>query len=150
MARQDKGDYWWELRACSYYDKFEKSKIFYQAFQTKPCFIYDEGVTYCNNSIWLLTTKSKALLALLNSRVGWWLVSEFCPRIQNGYQLIWDNISQIPIPRELPEELEKLAETLIEARRAGDNLSYDNLMKELNDAVSVMYLDSQELNDNIQ
>jgi hypothetical protein len=27
--RCDKGDYWWELRACEYYDKFEKPKILY-------------------------------------------------------------------------------------------------------------------------
>ncbi len=138
-ARQDKGDYWWELRACSYYEKFEQPKIFYQAFQTKPCFIFDEGVTYCNNSIWLLTTKSKALLALLNSRVGWWLVSEFCPRIQNGYQLIWDNISQIPVPCELPEELGELADSLIEARRNGDDNAYDFQMSELNRTVSSLY-----------
>ena len=138
-ARQDQGDYWWELRACSYYEKFEQPKIFYQAFQTKPCFIYDEGVTYCNNSIWLLTTRSKALLGLLNSRVGWWLVSEFCPRIQNGYQLIWDNISQIPVPRELPEELSVLANTLIETIRTGDDCSYNSQMNELNSIVNTLY-----------
>ena len=137
-ARQDQGDYWWELRACSYYDKFEQPKIFYQAFQTKPCFIYDEGVTYCNNSIWLLTTKSRELLALLNSRVGWWLVSEFCPRIQNGYQLIWDNLSQIPVPRELPEELRGLSNSLTEARRIGDS-SFDSQMDELDKMVSALY-----------
>lgn len=138
-ARQDQGDYWWELRACSYYEKFEQPKIFYQAFQTKPCFIYDESITYCNNSIWLLTTRSKALLGLLNSKVGWWLVSEFCPRIQNGYQLIWENISQIPVPRELPEELSVLANTLIETRRAGDDHSFDSHMSELNSIVSALY-----------
>lgn len=145
-ARQDQGDYWWELRACSYYDKFEQPKIFYQAFQTKPCFIYDEGVTYCNNSIWLLTTRSKALLALLNSRVGWWLVSEFCPRIQNGYQLIWDNLSQIPVPRELPEELGRLADALIEAKTKGDDQLFDNQTNELNNFVSALYHCPQELN----
>ena len=37
--RTDKGDYWWELRACAYYDKFAEPKIFYQKFQVKPCFI---------------------------------------------------------------------------------------------------------------
>ena len=36
-ARQDKGDYWWELRACSYYDRFKMPKIIYQKFQVKPC-----------------------------------------------------------------------------------------------------------------
>lgn len=27
--RSYKGDYWWELRACDYYDEFEKPKIIY-------------------------------------------------------------------------------------------------------------------------
>ena len=34
-ARQDKGDYWWELRACSYYDRFKMPKIIYQKFRFK-------------------------------------------------------------------------------------------------------------------
>src|SRR5690606_26472073 len=38
--RTDKGDFWWELRACDYYADFEKSKIMYQVFQVRPCFIY--------------------------------------------------------------------------------------------------------------
>ena len=138
-ARQDQGDYWWELRACSYYEKFEQPKIFYQALQTKPCFILDGNVTYCNNSIWLLSTDNKKLLALLNSRIGWWLISEFCPRIQNGYQLIWDNLSQIPIPRELPEELGVLAESLIKAKEEGEEASFDHQMEELNEAISALY-----------
>lgn len=138
-ARQDKGDYWWELRACSYYKKFEQPKIFYQAFQTKPCFIYDGNVTYCNNSIWLLSTERKELLALLNSNIGWWLISEFCPRIQNGYQLIWDNLSQIPVPLELPEELAALTDRLTNAMRTGDNRTVETLMEEINDVVSSVY-----------
>lgn len=138
-ARQDQGDYWWELRACSYYEKFEQPKIFYQAFQTKPCFVFDEGVTYCNNSIWLLATESKALLALLNSRVGWWLISEFCPRIQNGYQLIWDNISQIPVPQELPEELVLLADALRVTREQGDENAFAEQQIRLDSIVSSLY-----------
>ena len=27
--RSDKGEFWWELRACAYYNEFEKPKIFY-------------------------------------------------------------------------------------------------------------------------
>jgi hypothetical protein len=37
-TRGDKGDFWWELRACSYYDKFSLPRIMYQTFQTKACF----------------------------------------------------------------------------------------------------------------
>lgn len=96
--RTDKGDFWWELRACDYYDQFSKPKIMYQAFQVKSCFIYDENGFYSNNSMWFIPTNSKALLAILNSKMGWWLITKFCTQIQNGYQLICKYFSQIPIP----------------------------------------------------
>ena len=111
--RTDKGDYWWELRACAYYDKFVEPKIFYQVFQTKPCFVYDNSFTFCNNSMYFLSVSDKSLLALLCSRIGWWLISEYCPRIQNGHQLIWDNFKQIPIPQQLPDVLGGYAEEMM-------------------------------------
>lgn len=114
--RSDKGDYWWELRACAYYDKFAEPKLFYQVFQTKPCFVYDESSTFCNNSMYFLPVNDKRLLALLCSSVGWWLIKEFCPPIQNGRQLIWDNFRQIPVPKELPAKLNDYADRLMAAR----------------------------------
>ena len=102
--RGDKGEYWWELRACDYYDQFDKPKIMYQAFQVKPCFIYDEQGLYCNNSMWIMPTDNKALLGILNSKMGWWLISKFCTQIQNGYQLIWKYFGQIPIPSTSPSQ----------------------------------------------
>ena len=96
--RTDKGDFWWELRACDYYEQFANPKIMYQAFQVKPCFIYDTQGFYSNNSMWFIPTDCKALLAILNSRMGWWLITKFCSQIQNGYQLIWKYFGQIPIP----------------------------------------------------
>jgi type II restriction/modification system DNA methylase subunit YeeA len=95
--RTDKGDFWWELRACDYYDKFEKPKIMYQVLQVKPCFIYDDEGLYSNNSIWFIPTDDKVLLGILNSKIGWWLISKYCTAIKNGYQLIWKYFSQIPI-----------------------------------------------------
>jgi sporulation protein YlmC with PRC-barrel domain len=97
--RTDKGDYWWELRACDYYDKFAMPKIMYQKFQVKPCFIYDEDGLYCNDSMWIIPTDDKVLLAILNSKMGWWLISKYCTAIQNGYQLIWKYFSQVPIAK---------------------------------------------------
>jgi hypothetical protein len=95
--RTDKGDFWWELRACDYYDKFESPKIMYQVLQVKPCFIYDENGMFCNNSMWFIPSDDKVLLGILNSKMGWWLISKYCTAIQNGYQLIWKYFSQIPI-----------------------------------------------------
>ena len=112
--RTDKGDFWWELRACDYYEQFSKSKIMYQAFQVKPCFIYDTQGFYSNNSMWFIPTDCKALLAILNSRMGWWLITKFCSQIQNGYQLIWKYFGQIPIPAcKNDEALSVLANTML-------------------------------------
>lgn len=96
--RTDKGDYWWEVRACDYYNKFIETKIMYQAFQVKSSFIYDETGLFCNNSMWFIPTNNKNLLAILNSKMGWWLISKYCTQIQNGYQLIWNYFGLIPIP----------------------------------------------------
>jgi adenine-specific DNA-methyltransferase len=96
--RSDQGDFWWELRACDYYDAFEKPKIMYQIFQVKPCFVYDTNGMYCNNSMWILPTEDKCLLGILNSKIGWYLISKYCTQIQNGYQLIWKYLCEIPIP----------------------------------------------------
>lgn len=97
--RGDKGDYWWELRACDYYSEFYKSKLMYQVMQVKPCFIFDETGLFCNNSMWIIPSDNKVLLSILNSKMGWWLISKYCTAIQNGYQLIWDYFGKIPIPQ---------------------------------------------------
>ena len=114
--RTDKGEYWWELRACDYYAQFEVPKIIYQVFQIKPCFLLDESGLYCNNSVWFIPTNNKALLTILNSRMGWWLITKYCSQIQGGYQLIWKYFGNIPIPAiegELAEQLSSLADKML-------------------------------------
>ena len=82
----------------NYLNLFSKPKIMYQVFQVKPCFIFDEQNLYCNNSMWIIPTDNKALLGVLNSKMGWWLITKYCTQIQNGCQLIWKYFGQIPIP----------------------------------------------------
>ena len=140
--RSDKGDYWWELRACAYYDEFSLPKLFYQTFQVRPCFIYSDQSVFCNNSMWFLSIKNKALLALLCSRMGWWLISKYCPRIQNGYQLIWDNFKQISIPSELPSRLGELADLLMQDVELGHNDDYKLHLQEVNEEVDKLYFEA--------
>lgn len=140
--RTDKGDYWWELRACAYYDEFSMPKLFYQTFQVRPCFIYSDKSVFCNNSMWFLSIKDKALLALLCSNMGWWLISKYCPRIQNGYQLIWDNFKQISIPFELPPRLGVLADLLMQDVELGHNDDYKLHLQEVNEEVDKLYYEA--------
>lgn len=140
--RSDKGDYWWELRACAYYDEFSMPKLFYQTFQVRPCFIYSDQSVFCNNSMWFLSIKDKALLALLCSNMGWWMISKYCPRIQNGYQLIWDNFKQISIPSELPSRLGELADLLMQDVELGHNDDYILHLQEVNEIVDKLYYEA--------
>lgn len=142
VKRSDKGDYWWELRACGYYTEFNLPKLFYQTFQVRPCFIYSDQSVFCNNSMWFLSVKDKALLALLCSNMGWWMISKYCPRIQNGYQLIWDNFKQISIPSELPSRLGELADLLMQDVELGHNEDYNLHLQKVNEEVDKLYSDA--------
>jgi len=140
--RGDKGDYWWELRACDYYEQFDKPKIMYQAFQVKPCFIYDEQGLYCNNSMWIMPTDNKALLGILNSKMGWWLISKFCTQIQNGYQLIWKYFSKIPIPQISEEQhhlLTSLVNQIIAIKKDAPQADTSTLENEIDKQVYILY-----------
>ncbi len=87
----------------------------------------------CNDS------RDKALLALLNSRMVWWLMNKKCTQIQNGVQLIWKYLSKIPMPRELPQKLSALADQIISAKKDEDNLVVSDLEKKINATVYELY-----------
>lgn len=43
INRDDKGDYWWELRSCAYTNDFSKQKIVFSRISgDEPCFAYDD------------------------------------------------------------------------------------------------------------
>lgn len=141
-SRTDKGDYWWELRACDYYDKFEQPKILYQVFQVKPCFIFDNEGMYCNNSMWFIPTNDKALLGILNSKMGWWLISKYCTAIQNGYQLIWKYFSQIPIANgndTIRNAIVNLVDDVISIKQSTPSAPTTNLEAEIDQLVYQLY-----------
>jgi len=140
--RTDKGDYWWELRACDYYDKFANPKIMYQKFQVKPCFIYDEGGLLCNDSMWFIPSDDKVLLGILNSKMGWWLISKYCTAIQNGFQLIWKYFSQIPIPNASDERkipIKVLVNQILDLKKQNPTTNTHNLETQIDQLVYALY-----------
>ncbi|WP_247233748.1 Eco57I restriction-modification methylase domain-containing protein [Telluribacter sp. SYSU D00476] len=147
IIKGDKGDYWWELRACDYYEEFSKPKIMYRKFQVKPCFIYDEEGVYCNDSMWVITKADKVLLAILNSNMGWWLISKYCTAIQNGYQLIWNYFKQIPIPKATTEQAKPivtLVDKIISTKKTNPNSDVSHLEAEIDKLVYELYNLSQD------
>jgi len=75
IARQDKGDYWWELRPCVYYDAFEQPKIFWPDILKLPRFSWDDQGKYCNDTGSILAVPDPSLVARLQSRVSWFGIS---------------------------------------------------------------------------
>ena len=89
---------WYEVQdAIDYYQEFDQPKIIYLKFQVKPAFAFDKDGFYPNSAVWIIPKNDLFLLGILNSKLGWFLISNFCTQIQNGYQLIYKYLQKIPI-----------------------------------------------------
>ena len=98
MGRKPGAYQWYEIQdTVDYYLEFEKPKIMYLVFQVKTAFTFDEEGTYANNAVWIIPKSDKYLLGILNSKMGWFLISKYCTQIQRGYQLIFKYFGKIPI-----------------------------------------------------
>ncbi len=109
--RTDKGDYWWELRACAYYDKFDAPKIIYPVISQGAKFSIDTTQLYGNDKIFILNG-DETLLALLNSYVSWFYLFGVCSPLRGGQwrlELREQNISTIPIPKATKKQKTALA-----------------------------------------
>jgi hypothetical protein len=83
---------WYALSryASEYYKEFEKPKIMYLKFQVKPSFTIDYDAYFPNSSIWVIPLDDKYLLGILNSKIGWFMISNYCTKIRNGINLFLD------------------------------------------------------------
>jgi hypothetical protein len=71
MARQDKGQYWWELRSCDYYNAFDTPKVVYGEITWRSQFAYSTDPLYFLNTSYVLPTNDLFVLAVLNSPLMW-------------------------------------------------------------------------------
>ncbi len=76
--RWDKGEHWWELRACSYYDNFEKPKIIYPDIGMSCRFCLDELGLFSTNTTYFIPLRDFYLLALLNSSLIFQYLKRIC------------------------------------------------------------------------
>jgi hypothetical protein len=100
--RQDHGEFWWELRPCDYYQYFDAPKIIFPDICKAPRFHFDTLGLYLTNTAYCLGTGSKYLLAILNSRLFWFAISNISIPfgIRAGeyrYRLIYQYMEKVPI-----------------------------------------------------
>ena len=83
--RCDQGDYWWELRACDYYEEFDKPKITWGNLATTPKFYYDTDGYYINAPSVIIPLADLYLLGILNSKICYYVISQIAAGRQGGY-----------------------------------------------------------------
>lgn len=97
-ARYDQGQYWWELRACDYYEEFEKPKITLPDISIRCEALYDTSNFYCVNTAYILPQVKRSDLGLLNSKLILFFYGNITQTIRGGYyRFIRQYLEQIPM-----------------------------------------------------
>ncbi len=112
--RQDKGQFWWELRPCDYYDAFEKPKIFWPDIAKFPRFSWDEQGQFVNDKGSFLLPTDKSLIGILQSRACWFCITRLCSPLAERmgliiYQHKTQYITSLPIPTLTDAQREHIA-----------------------------------------
>lgn len=111
--RSDQGRFWWELRACAYYTDFKRPKVIFDHFISTPDFAYDDSGMFHNNACTFACSDHLSVVAIVSSRVTWWLLNQLTTRLLNGYlQLFVNVIERLPIPK-LSAEQERQLSSLV-------------------------------------
>lgn len=98
-ARYDKGDYWWELRECAYYEEFEKPKIFFPDISQRGNFSLDNaGGIFCVNTVYFISSGEMYLLGVLNSKLLTYFYKNMYAVYRGGYLRFFSQyIEQLPL-----------------------------------------------------
>ncbi|MBK8137757.1 MAG: N-6 DNA methylase [Chloroflexi bacterium] len=94
---------WFELRPCSYYHEFDTCKIVWADISKLPRFSWNDAKTYLNNTGFFISNATFSMLALLQSRVIWYAISQIATplRLRGGlwqYRVLPQTVERLPIP----------------------------------------------------
>jgi hypothetical protein len=141
--RADQGDHWWELRACTYYDTFEKPKILIPAFAMAPKFCIDYEKMYVNAPCYFLSSSDLYLLGVMNSSPAFKYLQFACTILgdqnKRGRVVLRPiYFSKLPIPCVSTTDrnsIEKLVQKCLDAKGIG----CEAWEKEIDNRVAALY-----------
>jgi hypothetical protein len=137
--RQDKGDYWWELRACGYYSEFKKPKIIFPDIAKESRMAFDEKNIFIGNTGYIIPINDLYLLGVLNSK----LIFTYYKRTamvlgdaDKGGRLRWiyQHVVGIPIPfidnlnpkdKSLKKKIEKSVQNILNLNQDLEEVEID-------------------------
>ncbi len=139
--RTDQGEYWWELRACGYYDEFEKPKIIWPENSFPNNFMNDNSKLFLNKTCFFLPGSDKLLLGILNSKLIFYILDKICGKIRGGYFMMAKQYIQtlpIIIPKEqsLHDEIVQLVETMLQLQQQKQSSTLPGQLQQLEQRIA--------------
>ncbi|MGC8872711.1 MAG: TaqI-like C-terminal specificity domain-containing protein, partial [Caldimicrobium sp.] len=149
LNRPSQGRFWWEIQTGkNVLEEFEKEKIVWQHVSGRYPFAFVDKGFYLTNALFMITHKNnnltelKILLAILNSKMGDFLLLNFT-RLSTLGQYAYgakDALEQIPLPPITPQnqhivqQIESLVNQILNLTQSDDyetNPAKQNQVKEL-------------------
>jgi hypothetical protein len=141
--RWDRGDEWWELRPCDYYDAIERPKIVYPDIARDPRFAFDEGRFYVLNTIYFIASRELYLLGLLNSPLMWELAKQKLSVLGDAdkggrLRFFRQFVLSLPIPEAPLAERAAIA-ALVQECLDAKGIGCEKWEEEINERVAALY-----------
>ncbi len=145
--RDDQGDYWWELRHCSYYSEFEKEKVIWQEMTYNSCFAYEDKNYFTNQTAYIMVGANlKYLLGVLNSNLSnWYMLNTAYSLSKRAKRWVKQYVERIPIPaitsanKGIVDKIVDLVDRIIQLKNQDINNDISNLEREINELVYKLY-----------
>jgi len=150
---------WYEMQVASKETgrKFEMSKIIYGGLSVSPRFTIDYDNYFVNGNIYAIPSEDKKLIGILNSKLGWFLITNTCTKIEGGYAILPSYFEKIPMPKGNSSKIEQSVEKVMTCYKVLHNKGIssekenklvkdiDKLNKIIDDEVFLLYsLTSEE------
>jgi hypothetical protein len=146
--RDDKGDYWWELRHCAYYSEFEKEKVVWGNISYNSQFSYVEKSIFVNapaNMIISNKVSIKFLVGVMNSKIFDREFKRIGIFLGHAYEWKKQYIEQVKIPPIIPDnepivkQIEKLVDKIIDIKNKNHEYDTTDLEKEIDKLIYKLY-----------
>ena len=104
--RLDKGQYWWELRACTYNEQFSGDKVLCPDLSQGPKFCIERGGAMPDCTVFVIPKFDDSLLSILNAKASWYFLFNVSNPLRGGkwrLRMKSQYVSRLPIP-EVPDQ----------------------------------------------
>lgn len=145
--RWDKGNHWWELRACDYYDAFVKPKIVFPDIAKESRFAFDTKKLFVTNTTYFIPTGDLYLLGVLNSSAVWNYCKERLAVLGDAHKggrlrFFTQFVEQIPVPDASAVEqtaIVSLVQKILAAKRRNPDADTAEWEREIDEVVYDLY-----------